>query len=332
VGKATYGTTLGSLLIGDDALVEAVSISSTVQDISDKGTWAVKYPSTLITSTTTQDVILVFTPLPEYLADLSGVPVNDSSFVPAEVAVTLTALPPVDVEALIKATDEASAASSAIAAAVARENYCDADLAELDAAIAAANDILANPWVVTQSQVDNATARVLAALDALEHDHPVIFHSTNNLPITDTSGGLIIRIKGEFTTITSVSLDGVPVTLNQTSPVSHNVTDGTVGAGTLTKGSVQMNFTTGYLDTLANGWHTIVVAFADPHGSGTGTGFFYLAIPDKITPGTFPDMGDTTPLAPLAVLIAALLISGSALTSFSRHHPRRSRRRGAHSR
>jgi hypothetical protein len=332
VGKATYGTTLGSLLIGDDARVEAVSISSTVQDISDKGTWAVKYPSTLITSTTTQDVILVFTPLPGYLADLSGVPLNDSGFVPAEVTVTLTALPPVDTTQLEAETAASITAIDNVTIALAEENYPDGALATLQAAVDAANIILGNPWIVTQPEVDAAYALVHDALIALEHDHPVIFHSTNNLPITDTSGGLIIRIKGEFTTIISVSIDGEPVTLNQTSPISHNVIHGTIGAGTLTKGSAQMNFTTGYLDTLANGRHTIVVAFADPHGTGTGTGTFDLAIPSKTTPGTFPDTGDTTPLAPLVVLIAALIISGSALVVFSRRQPQRSRSRGAHSR
>jgi hypothetical protein len=146
----------------------------------------------------------------------------------------------------------------------------------LQATVDAANVILDDPWNMTQAEVDAAYLAVSNALALLEHDHPVLEHSANYQPITDTSAGLAIKIKGEFTTISSVQIDGDTVILTRTSANSHDIIHGAVPAGTLTKGSAIVTLSPDYLNTLTNGTHTVTVNFSDPHATGFGRSTFEI--------------------------------------------------------
>ncbi|MDR2587637.1 MAG: Ig-like domain repeat protein [Coriobacteriales bacterium] len=97
IGTVPYGGKVGDALIGEGGQVLAVAANDIdpddYEDITAFGSWGWKNPELLITSKTgTQTAVLVFTPDPEYLVNLSTPPYDDR-YLPAEKTVAITVEP-----------------------------------------------------------------------------------------------------------------------------------------------------------------------------------------------------------------------------------------------
>jgi hypothetical protein len=168
------------------------------------------------------------------------------------------------------------------------DNYDPIDVARFEAARTALEDALAavggggggggsGGAVLTQNAAEQLLAELEAALAALEHDHPVIVHSTPE-PITAFGVGVTIVVKGNFASVIGVSLDGRSLVLEPTgSPTSRSLICDGQKVGTLFQGSVIIALESAFVDTLPNGLHTLVLHFADNYSSGSSTVTFVIA-------------------------------------------------------
>ncbi|MDR1358449.1 MAG: Ig-like domain repeat protein, partial [Coriobacteriales bacterium] len=180
---------------------------------------------------------------------------------------------------------------------LARENYDEQAVDALDVAIAETHTALeaaaqAGGEPLTQAEVEALLASLDARIAALDHSHPVL-SSTVEVPITTYGQNAQVSFKGDFYSVSSVSLNGRIFTLGAVSSTPGGTTsrplvlDGTQ-AGTLTQGSAVVGLNPAFVDTLANGTHLIELRFVDDFKAGTGTTAFTVDRPAQPAPAPTP--------------------------------------------
>jgi uncharacterized repeat protein (TIGR02543 family) len=187
--------------------------------------------------------------------------------------------PPVDpgddnVEALNEAIT--SAAGTVLPALDAYgENYDPIAAAGLREALAEAQ-AAAGSGNLTQERAGELLAGLNAAKAALVHHHPVIFNSAAG-GITGTGTGAEISIKGDYRTVTRVTLNGTDFTVgpaNGDEPRALSF-EGR-NAGTISKGSLVIDLTPEFMDSLPNGDYEVLAHFTDSYLSGDGDATFTI--------------------------------------------------------
>ncbi|MDR1088539.1 MAG: Ig-like domain repeat protein [Coriobacteriales bacterium] len=180
---------------------------------------------------------------------------------------------------------------------LARENYdeqavdaLDATMAKVHAAFEAAAKAGGQP--LTQAEVEALLAELDARTAALDHSHPVL-SSTVGAPITAYGQSVEVSFKGDFGSVSSVSLNGRIFALGAVSSTPSGrasrqlLLDGTE-VGTLTQGSAVVGLDTAFVDTLANGSHLIELRFVDDFKAGTGSTAFMVDRPAQAVPAPAP--------------------------------------------
>ncbi|GHT79485.1 hypothetical protein FACS1894104_4250 [Actinomycetota bacterium] len=186
------------------------------------------------------------------------------------------------------------------------EDYPELAIDELADALDNANTVRSTVGV-TQAAVNEAYAELFAVYEAMEHDHPVLEHSANFLPMTDTSDGFYVRIKGYFGSVLpvlGVTLDDVELVHTPTAETGvHDLSKGGVHVGTLSEGSARVTFTPEFLATLENGVYTIKVNFDDGFRTGEGITTLEIRRPIVDDGSGFPGTGDDMTLWLLMILL-----------------------------
>jgi uncharacterized protein YjdB len=170
----------------------------------------------------------------------------------------------------------AAATESSGKAKLAPENYPPGVIANLEAAIAAADEGLASGVSQAKAlELENAIAMWMAQL---EHHHPVLSNSA--------AGGIIgkgvpvaLEVKGEYDGVAGVAFNSEQLTITTTSSISAVLSRVGKAIGTLRRGSAVVTLYPAFVDSLPNGTHEIRVSFADAYKSGEGLGRFTVRRP-----------------------------------------------------
>jgi LPXTG-motif cell wall-anchored protein len=173
-------------------------------------------------------------------------------------------------------------------------------------------------YAYTQADVDAADATLVAVMDALIHDHPVLAQ----IPVggvTEFRQAVTVKIKGYLPDVASLEFAGRTYTLVPTGDSANpafDILDGSVPVGTITYGSATVSFDAGFMDTLENGTYELRLGFNDHYEllggasfTRSGVGIAEVIINRPPAPsGTVPKTGDGS--LPLAVLGVVLLVAG----------------------
>jgi hypothetical protein len=213
-----------------------------------------------------------------YSADVIFTPASDyaSRYAPFEFTIPVTVIANAAARTeLMKAIDIARGAIQKIA--LEEENY-DAEVIEkLKAAITEADNALAGN--LTQARADTLIGLATGAIRALTHTHPILANSAEN-PIIKTGESLTIRIKGAFSSVKQVTLNGSAFDFSQTSETRYDLAINGTQSGTLTEGSAIIMLAPAYVDSLRSGTYTIEVLFRDGYMDGKGTATFIIDRPE----------------------------------------------------
>jgi hypothetical protein len=117
--------------------------------------------------------------------------------------------------------------------------------------------------------------------------------------------GVTIRFKGEYTTLSSLTLNGRALSFADMSDgASHDIYLEDVRAGTISAGSLVVALVPDFVDTLTDGKHELVARFADGHAVGAGVAAFTVAWPSspkEDTPGSDTPGSGTPAVATSAI-------------------------------
>ena len=168
----------------------------------------------------------------------------------------------------------------------------------------------------------------------LAHSHESALGGANYLTAFDQD--VTIEFKGDFRDVSELSLNGTVYELSayvdESTPRLITETDGSE-AGTITKASALVTLPAAFTNKLADGTHTLVVAFTDSYTSGVGTASIVVDRLGKgttpLTPpggeqpsinpdGTTPHTGDSSPIVLVAVLASLGLLTLSAAVVIDR--------------
>ncbi|MDR1778472.1 MAG: hypothetical protein LBR14_01780 [Clostridiales Family XIII bacterium] len=163
------------------------------------------------------------------------------------------------------------------------DNYRQEALDALEAAIEEAQALIDDPVNATERQTNSAVDALEAALAGLKHDHPILdieVDNTESNVVIAQNEEVEIRIKGVFTDVYDVTIDGQDIMQPGRSHVVHLTLNGE-RIGTLTEGSALITLHGSYVNTLSEGAHTLEVHFADEFGEGEGVCTFYVDWPSS---------------------------------------------------
>jgi hypothetical protein len=166
------------------------------------------------------------------------------------------------------------------------ENYRADDILAFEAALGAAREAVVS-GDYAESEVLRLSAELEAAIVALVHDHPVLTHSAPS-GIKTHGIGVTVSFKGHFSSVNGVTVGGVALSMVAAPPLGYELWQGSVFAGTLSKGSAVVTLTPEYVDEFANGSHKIELSFVDDHASGQGIATLAIERPAR----TVTDGGD----------------------------------------
>ncbi|MDR2672597.1 MAG: Ig-like domain repeat protein [Coriobacteriales bacterium] len=174
---------------------------------------------------------------------------------------------------------------------IAPENYDAVALSRFEAAFEAARKALAlGAPPLSQGVAESLLAELDASTLALVSDHPLQENSAEG-GIYTTGIGVLIRVKGEYTTISRVELNGQDFSLSALSGTNpREMVYQDKDAGTLAKGSALIVLTPEFVDTLGNDTHELVVHFDDGYSVGQGAAVFTINRPH----GTGPAAGGSS--------------------------------------
>jgi hypothetical protein len=191
--------------------------------------------------------------------------------------------------------DLASAASEAGTVvlpvlALAEENYEPSAVARFNAALDAVKAATAaSAPLLTQARAQELLAELQAAEAALVHVHTVLENSAASGPLTEKGTGVTVRVRGSFSSVTSVRLDSKELGMTPASATSQRLSLDGKAAGTLSAGSAVVALAPAFVDGLADGTHTIELSFADELASGSAQASFVIARPTEPGPKPGPD-------------------------------------------
>jgi hypothetical protein len=186
---------------------------------------------------------------------------------------------------------------------IAIENYNEDQVVAIKGGIEQVQTAVSNAGIITQSDVEKI-ADIREALANLEQHHPVLENSANT-PITGKGSDIIIRIKGNFASVTDIWLNGVPFTRENIDGTSDRLLRNGVQVGTIASGSAMVTLDRSYVDGLSNGDYMLEVCFSDSFKTGYGEAFFLVSRPANPAPPGPPnptDPANPTPDPPAPVV------------------------------
>ncbi|MDR1271586.1 MAG: hypothetical protein LBK04_01120, partial [Clostridiales Family XIII bacterium] len=187
-------------------------------------------------------------------------------------------------EGLEAAVTDAANGSAAVLGRVlpAGDNYLEEDLSNLQAMHGAAGKAVADAAsgeVVPQGYIEALLKGLEDAIEALHHDHRLISNSAEG-GVKAKGEGVAISIKGEYGTVTSVTLNGKGFTIGaDTGNNSRGMLFGGKASGTVSKGSLVVSLTPEFIDSLPNGKYEIASYFDDGYMDGYGYALFEIDRP-----------------------------------------------------
>jgi uncharacterized repeat protein (TIGR02543 family) len=204
------------------------------------------------------------------------------------------------------------------------ENYTTEALEALRSALDHANLVRTDVrYTYTQADVEAADATLVAVMDALVHDHPVLAQTPQG-GVTTRGQAVTVEIKGYLPDVTSLDFAGHTYTLVPTGDSmapTFDILDGSTRIGTVTSGSAVVTFTPAFIDTFANGSYELRLGFNDHYellGGASftrqGEGIAQVVISRAPVPSgsgptsTAPKTGDSLLL--VVVAACALLVVG----------------------
>jgi hypothetical protein len=158
------------------------------------------------------------------------------------------------------------------------ENYPEWDLKRFytaQAAVELALDPAAPP--LSEGAAEALLAELQAAGAALAHDHPLLSNSAEG-GINQTGIGVTIRIKGEHETLTRVTFNDEDTTLGiPAADGSRSLSLRGSSIGTVRSGSVIVELSPAFVDSLDNGNFNVAAHFDDGYRAGSGNASFAVA-------------------------------------------------------
>jgi hypothetical protein len=129
---------------------------------------------------------------------------------------------------------------------------------------------------LTQERASELLTGLKTAQAGLVHHHPVIFNTASG-GITGMGAGAEISIKGDYRTVTKLTLNGKDFMLgiaNGDEPRAISFEGRS--AGTISKGSLVIDLTPEFMDSLPNGDYEVLAHFTDSYLSGDGDAEFTI--------------------------------------------------------
>ncbi|MDR1272759.1 MAG: YDG domain-containing protein, partial [Clostridiales Family XIII bacterium] len=168
------------------------------------------------------------------------------------------------------------------------ENYPEDALKRLNEALGSAERALApGAPALSQKDAEDLSAELQAAIEALGHDHPVLSHSAPD-GVKGRGENVTISIKGEYGTVTMATLNGRDFVIGAESGGSGSprgiMLDGRA-AGTISKGSLVIDLSPDFIDSLPNGEYVLLAHFEDGYAKGDGRVLFEIARPEDKADG-----------------------------------------------
>ncbi|MDR1357730.1 MAG: hypothetical protein LBJ48_00005, partial [Coriobacteriales bacterium] len=214
----------------------------------------------------------------------------------------------------------------------AEENYDASSLARFYRALEAVERALAADTSQASSQdTTEALLSELAAAEAgLRHDHSVLTNSADT-GVSETGRSVTLRIKGELTTVTGILLNETHFALGVPDAQSGEraLTFEGRRCGTVRAGSVIIELSSDFVDSLDNGSFAVAVDFDDGYQKGSGSVSFTVSrkapLQNDDSPEAVAPSGPESPVffaAPAAPAVVAVIVDddtplGAPLTSSS---------------